>query len=532
MTKLYISYYGDSISIVEGSYKKNKFIINDVILMNEDDIKPNYNDKYNLLKVALSSKQFKSKKAVLCLNTRDVIVKSNKIPKVGPKELDGIMSMEIDEMISLERDQYTFSYEVVTEVEEDGQELLDLVLAALETTEINNILNIFEDFNLKLEYIDILPTAYARVLKEVEYTDMMIVNTGNYSTSIDIYKEDSLYIHDNVPVRLNEGSQIYDYMRLVDEANGLMNYYSSRNYGKTVDTILLIGAHYNNNNVIDGFKKLFVSEVISGIENLYDIENDINGKIDEFNLNQVVEIIGCMLREQKKSTYFKMNLLPEYTKRKYEKNKKVLKYLKAAPIVILILSAPTIALRAMENIKQKELDLVKTKLEEVKMEYGQINKIEEDIKSLEEEIKLYDMLIQKEPKWGEILSSIDKNIPYKVQLNNLSLSYLAENNKENQNNEQAQNENNGQDNESSIIQNNEQNEKLYDKVPNFISISGQAGTPSLVGQFVYNLKALTHFEDIKLSGVTEQSSGDENNKKTSYSFSITAKVKDGVIISE
>ena len=142
MTKLYISYYGDSISIVEGSYKKNKFIINDVILMNEDDIKPNYNDKYNLLKVALSSKQFKSKKAVLCLNTRDVIVKSNKIPKIGPKELDGIMSMEIDEMISLERDQYTFSYEVVTEVEEDGQELLDLVLAALETTEINNILNI------------------------------------------------------------------------------------------------------------------------------------------------------------------------------------------------------------------------------------------------------------------------------------------------------------------------------------------------------------------------------------------------------
>ena len=121
MTKLYISYYGDSISIVEGSYKKNKFIIDDVILMNADDIEPNYNDKYNLLKEALASRQFKSKKAVLCLNTRDVIIKSNKIPKIGPKELDGIMSMEIDEMISLERDQYTFSYEVVREFEEDGE---------------------------------------------------------------------------------------------------------------------------------------------------------------------------------------------------------------------------------------------------------------------------------------------------------------------------------------------------------------------------------------------------------------------------
>ncbi|WP_286310698.1 PilN domain-containing protein [Romboutsia ilealis] len=277
---------------------------------------------------------------------------------------------------------------------------------------------------------------------------------------------------------------------------------------------------------------MFTSEIVSGIENLYDIENDIKGEIDGFNLNQIVEIIGCMLREQKKSIYFQMNLLPEDIKRKYYKSEKALKYLKAVPIVILILSVPIIVLGAMDIMKQKELDLAKSKLEEIKNEYGQISKIEEEIKSTEEEIKLYDMLIQKEPKWGAILSSIDKNIPYKVQLDNLSLSYVAENNTKNQNNEQVQNENNSQDNGSSTTQNTEQNEKMYDKVPNFISITGQASTPSLVGQFVYNLKALTYFEDIKLSGVTEQSSGNDDSKKTSYSFSITAKVKDGVIISE
>lgn len=524
MTKLYISYYGDSISIVEGLYKKNKFNIHDIIHMTADDIEPDYSDKYKLLKEALSSKALKSKKAVLCLNTRDVIVKSDKIPKIEPKELDGIMSLEIDEMMSLERDQYIFSYEVLREFEENGEQLLDLVLAGLETTEVDNILNIFNDFNLKLEYIDIVPAAYARVLKEIEYNDMMIINTGNYSTSIDIYKEDSLYIHDNVPVMLNENSEIYDYMRLAEEANGLMNYYSSRNYGKIVDTILLIGTYYNNSNIIDSFTKLFTSEIISGIENLYDIESDIKEKIEKSDLNRIVEIIGCMLREKKKSIYFRMNLLPENIKSKYEKNGKVLKILKVLPVVLLILSFPVITLGIMNNTKQKELDLVESKLEEIKEEYGQITQIEEDIKSIEEEIKLYDMLIQKEPKWGQILSAIDKNIPYKIQLENLSLSYVAENNTENQNDEQVQNENDAQDNE--------QGEKLYDKVPNFISITGKASTPSLVGQFVYNLKALTYFDDIKLSGVTEQTSGNEDSKKTSYSFSITAKVRDGVIASE
>ena len=227
-----------------------------------------------------------------------------------------------------------------------------------------------------------------------------------------------------------------------------------------------------------------------------------------------------------------MNLLPEDIKRKNEKNEKALKILKILPIALLILSLPVITLGVMNNLKQKELDSVKSELEKIKEEYGQISQIEEEIKSIQEEIELYDMLIQKEPKWGTILGAIDKNIPCKVQLENLSLSYVAENNTENQNNEQVQNENNTQESETSTTQGDEQNEKLYDKVPNFISITGKASTPSLVGQFVYNLKALTYFDDIKLSGVTEQTSGDENNKKTSYSFSITAKVKDGVIASE
>ena len=50
MTKLYISYYGDSISIVEGLYKKNKFNIYDIIHIKADDIELDYNDKYKLLK--------------------------------------------------------------------------------------------------------------------------------------------------------------------------------------------------------------------------------------------------------------------------------------------------------------------------------------------------------------------------------------------------------------------------------------------------------------------------------------------------
>lgn len=527
MTKLYISYYGDSVTIVEGSYKKNKFKIDDILFMSSNDIEPDYSDKYNLLKQAVKLKAHKAKKAVLCLNTIDVIVKSGRIPKVDAKDLDGIMSLEIDELISLEREQYTFSYEVMKEVQEQGESFLDLALAGIETHEVNKIMRIFEENNIKLEYIDILPASYSRVLKEIEYNDMMVVNTGEYSTSIDIYKEDSLYIHDNVPVRITENAQMYEYIRLVDEANGLMNYYSSRNFGKVLDTILLIGTHVNNKDLIDSFKQVFNSNLVIGIENLYDIVSDIEGELQEGELNRIVEIIGCMMREKNKSSYLRMNLLPEDIKIRNRKNEKLIKSLKIAPVVLIALYIPIIALGIMENSKQKELEIINAQIEEIKKDYDVISQIESDIAKKEQEIELYDMLINKEPRWGDVLTSIDKNIPFKVQLDNLSMSYVESTTEENKEENNTNNEN-----QDTTPQSDNNEEPIYNKVPNFITMTGKAQTPSLVGQFLYNLKSLPYFEDIKLSGVTEQSPASGISNKATYSFSITAKIKDGVMTNE
>ncbi len=93
MTKLYISYYGDYVSIIEGKYdkKKNKYILDDIIFVSreEENIPFDYNNKYDLLRVALSKNEFKSKSVVLCINTKDVVVKSSILPMLSPKDLNG-----------------------------------------------------------------------------------------------------------------------------------------------------------------------------------------------------------------------------------------------------------------------------------------------------------------------------------------------------------------------------------------------------------------------------------------------------------
>ena len=50
-----------------------------------------------------------------------------------------------------------------------------------------------------------------------------------------------------------------------------MNYYSSRNFDKSVDKIVTIDKFTYNKDLINTFRIAFSSEIVKGIENLFDI---------------------------------------------------------------------------------------------------------------------------------------------------------------------------------------------------------------------------------------------------------------------
>lgn len=51
-----------------------------------------------------------------------------------------------------------------------------------------------------------------------------------------------------------------------------MNYYSSRNFDKSVDKIVTIGKFAYNKDLINAFRMAFLSELVTGIENRFDID--------------------------------------------------------------------------------------------------------------------------------------------------------------------------------------------------------------------------------------------------------------------
>ena len=520
--KLYISYYESYVSIIEGRYnkKKDKFNIKNCILISSEDVGIDYNDKYGLLREALKVNKSKVKDVVLCLNTKDVIIKSTETHKVEPKDLDGIMNNEMDEIMSLDYDSYTFSYEVTKEGLKDDKENLDIVVAAIANDELEKLLDIFKEFKLNLERIDTISTAYCRLLKKIEYNNIMMLNVGSYGSIVNIFKEDSLFIHDNIPVKINESSNHYVYSALIEEVNGLINYYCSRNYGNDMEMIVLVGENNEDIEIKDRFNNEISANVVYGIENLFDIENDISGNLSRYEISRVCDILGSMCVCEDNKQYSKMNLLPEKLRNKQKSKNAIRKAVKMAPIALAIIGVPYIAFGAIDSKVQNKIEESQVKLEELTEAYGDIEKINSEMGKIEEEIEVYQTLSNKEVKWADILNSINRKIPYRAELTNMNVYYdssLVESDEENT--EQSE--------ESSTSENTEQQETpLYDQIPNTIVLDGEARNSYQVGQFVYNLNQASYFESVKLKNITE------NQEKGVQQFNIILVLKEGAVHGE
>jgi type IV pilus assembly protein PilM len=354
-----------------------------------------------------------------------------------------------------------------------------------------------------------------------------MLNVGSYGSSVNIYKEDSLFIHDNIPVRINEQANYSVALALVDEIKGLMNFYSSRNFGKNVDTIVLVGESNKNNYIMESFNETFNSNIVVGIEELFDIEEDVQGDLQSHEISKACDILGSMCIPNDKKGYAYMNLLPLSLRNKQKKSDLLKQGIIVVPIALGILAAPYLIFGAMDMKVKYDTNLAQSKLDEITIQYKDIEDIDDKIKRSKDEVAIYDMLSSKSVRWGNILTSIDKSIPYKADLTSIDAYYENEtvDVKPDENKEEKQEQKNT--NEKNTESDKEESETpIYEQIPNIIEIEGIANNPDKVGQFTRSLSKMNYFESVKL----KDSSEDEENG--GYTFNIVLVLREGAVSGE
>lgn len=192
------------------------------------------------LKAFLARKKMKARKVVACLGQSGVITRNVRTPKMSPGDLDSMMKLEICDHLPVSPEEYAFDYKVLDEVEEEGRSYLELMVAAVSHKQVEQCALLLEQAGLKPLVFDILPNVLQRLFGHRVYQDTLFVDGGSDGTHLAIFKGKNLFMYADIPfVISSDGSS--DFAFLAGELRGYLEYFSSRNFGKTVDGITILG---------------------------------------------------------------------------------------------------------------------------------------------------------------------------------------------------------------------------------------------------------------------------------------------------
>ncbi|MCF8009773.1 MAG: pilus assembly protein PilM [Clostridiales bacterium] len=190
------------------------------------------------LKKFLQKKNISAGKAAVSLGVNGIITRNVNVPKMKYKDLKSMMDLEINEYLPVNCEEYLFDYKVVSEFIEDGKEYLDILVAAVKREQAEQSVFLLEKAGIKPQVIDILPNLFYRLFNSTIYQDTMVLDGGVDGTHLVIFKDKEIFMYADIPYVIDEHS---DLSALAREMSGYMDYFSSRNFGKSLDEIFILG---------------------------------------------------------------------------------------------------------------------------------------------------------------------------------------------------------------------------------------------------------------------------------------------------
>ncbi|WP_206812698.1 type IV pilus biogenesis protein PilM [Paradesulfitobacterium ferrireducens] len=124
---------------------------------------PINSDADNILKSWLRQEKIPLTKLVIALSCPGVITRMITIPVLKPKELDKLMTEQVDQYFTLNIEDYIVDYRILEKVEEDGQERQRILLAALPKFQWGKYWLQWEKIGLKPRAVDLVADSLARL---------------------------------------------------------------------------------------------------------------------------------------------------------------------------------------------------------------------------------------------------------------------------------------------------------------------------------------------------------------------------------
>lgn len=207
----------------------------------------------------------------LSISDPSVILRAVKIPYMSAKSLKRHLELAITQYLPINTDEYIYDYKVTDIFEKDGNRMMSLLLTSISKEVILSYVLLFKETKMKLKAIDIYPNSVSRLFSGVKNADIAVIDINNKVLELMIIEKGKLLVYSNtVPVfqyRPGEGGAIPPavFEQAADFIKTYASFFSSRHFGKSIDTVFVLGELSLEKGIDAYLKEQLQTEVLLGL---------------------------------------------------------------------------------------------------------------------------------------------------------------------------------------------------------------------------------------------------------------------------
>lgn len=239
--------------------KKTKNLINviesDVIEL-DDNYKVVFNNPDMSTKLILTLRHFFShdRDSILCLSTSSIIYRDIITPKTNEKYLKSLVKHELINALNLSSD-YLIDYSHIGEIQSDNVKQNKLLVTAIQTTLLNEILQFFTRCGINIKRIDVSNNALVnyvyqnKLLNQTE--NSILVDITNKQMRQYLFENGQFSYHRNTKINLDNNDEKINYDIIIDAIEKMIQFSLAQGRIKTVHNIIFIGYPLSDDRLVD-----------------------------------------------------------------------------------------------------------------------------------------------------------------------------------------------------------------------------------------------------------------------------------------
>ena len=270
--------------------------------------------------------RFNANNVAFSISSPRLATKEVLIPNVKANKIDKLVQANATEYFPVNMDEYIIQYTVLEKVEDQGQEKIKLMVAAVPSEVVESYYGLAKALGLKVAFVDYAGNSTYQIMKQQIGPEVsLVIQVENDGTVINIFKDNVLQLQRNVPYGKSmlvnavmekyglkyeaattklqnetllhsrfDGDEVTESLRyMASNINRVIDYYVSRNR-LSIQKAYLIG----HSTSIKGFATLLSNELnmpIEKVERLKNIALDKKAYVEEATLTSYVTNLGAVI---------------------------------------------------------------------------------------------------------------------------------------------------------------------------------------------------------------------------------------------